>query len=434
MSFRKQVTSRREFLRRTGATTALLATASLTFPHVRSRAAEVGSGLRAGVRVGVIGTGGRGSDLMRSAMANITAVCDVDRSHLARASAEVEKKNGRKPAEYADYRKLLESRDIDAVILGTPDHWHAMMTVDACQAGKDVYCEKPLTLTLHEGRVMTQVARSTRRIVQTGSQQRSDDKFRLGCELVRNGRIGRIKSVRVGLTYVNFDPTPVPDSEPPAELDYDRWLGPAPWRAYNRNRVHYNFRFFWDYSGGQMTNWGAHHLDIAQWGLGTDHTGPVEIQATAKFDPAKRFEVPVESDITYRYADGTVLLCTQGPNRKTGTTFEGEKGWVHVNRGNLEASDDEIIAKPLPGDAVRLYVSKDHMDNWFECIKSRKLPICDVEIGHRSASVCHLGSLAIRLGRKLSWNPEKEEFVSDAEANRMRHYDYRKPWQLPKVA
>ncbi len=371
---------------------------------------------------------------MNSAVANVVAVCDVDSKHLAAAASAVEKKSGRKPAQFTDYRRLLENADIDAVIIGAPDHWHALITTHACQANKDVYCEKPLTLTIHEGRVMTQVARATRRVVQTGSQQRSDDKFRLGCELVRNGRIGRIKSVRVGLTHVNFSAPVVPDGEPPAELNYDLWLGPAPWRPYNKNRVHYNFRFFWDYSGGQMTNWGAHHLDIAQWGLGMDASGPLEIEATAKFDPQKRFEVPVESDITYRYAEGITLLCTQGPDRKTGTTFEGDKGWVHVNRGNIEASDEDIIMTPLPADAQRLYVSKDHMDNWFDCIKTRKLPICDVEIGHRSATVCHLGSLAMRLGRKLTWDPVKEEFPGDAKANAMRHYSYRKPWELPKVA
>jgi predicted dehydrogenase len=382
----------------------------------------------------VIGTGGRGSDLMRSTMANVVAVCDVDSSHIAAAADAVEKKTGRKPAMFTDYRKLLESPEIDGVIIGAPDHWHALMTTHACLAGKDVYCEKPLTLTIHEGRVMTQVARATKRIVQTGSQQRSDDKFRLGCELVRNGRIGTIKSVRVGLTYVNFTAPLVDDTDPPAQLDYELWLGPAPWRPYNKNRVHYNFRFFWDYSGGQMTNWGAHHLDIAQWGLGMDNSGPLEIEATATFDAEKRFEVPVESDITYRYANGVTLLCTQGPDRKTGTTFQGENGWIHVNRGNLEASNDDIIAQPLPADAQRLYVSKDHMDNWFECIKTRKLPICDVEIGHRSATVCHLGSLAMRLGRKLKWDPVKEEFIGDEKANAMRHYAYRKPWELPKTA
>lgn len=424
----KSSSSRREFLRRSATATAIGA-AAITFPHLSSRAAQIGSGLREGVRVGVIGTGGRGSDLMRLAVNNVVAVCDVDTSHLARAAAEVEKKTGRKPAQYGDLRKLLESREVDAVIVGTPDHWHALATVHACQAGKDVYCEKPLTLTLHEGRVMTQVARSTKRIVQTGSQQRSDTKFRRGCELVRNGVLGQLKNVKVGLPEVNYQG--VAEAPAPAELNYDLWLGPAPMRPYNVNRVHYYFRFFWDYSGGQMTNWGAHHLDIAQWGLGMDDSGPVEIEATGKFDPEKRFEVPVESEITYRYANGVTIQCTQGPNRKTGTTFEGEKGWIHVNRGNLEASHEDLLTAPLPADGVRLYVSEDHMDNWFACIKSRKLPICDVEIGHRSASVCHLGSLAIRLGRKLKWDPAKEEFVGDAEANRMRHYAYRSPWTLP---
>ncbi len=422
--------NRRQFLRRTATATATV----LAFPHLRGRAAEVGAGVRAGVRVGVIGTGGRGSALMNSAIGNVVAVCDVDSKHLAAAAAAVEKKTGRKPDQHTDFRKLLESREIDAVICGAPDHWHALMTTLACQAGKDVYCEKPLTLTIQEGRIMTQVARATKRIVQTGSQQRSDDKFRKGCELVRNGAIGKLKSVRVGLTYVNFNPEPVADSEPPAELNYDLWLGPAPWRPYNKNRVHYNFRFYWDYSGGQMTNWGAHHLDIAQWGMGMDDSGPVAIEATAKFDPQKRFEVPIESDIQYTYGNGVKLACTQGPDRKTGTTFTGDKGWIHVNRGDLQASEDEILGSQLPADAVRLYVSKDHMDNWFECIKTRKLPICDVEIGHRSSTVCHLGSLAMRLGRPLKWDPVKEEFPGDAEANKARFYEYRKPWTLPEVA
>jgi predicted dehydrogenase len=411
-----------------------MAAGTLAFPYIASRAAEIGSGVRAGIRVGVIGAGGRGSSLMNSAVANVVAVCDVDSTHLARAAQTVEKKTGRKPTQYGDYRKLLEDRDVDAVIIGTPDHWHALQTVHACQADKDVYCEKPLTLTIHEGRVMERVARATKRIVQTGSQQRSDDKFRRGCELVRNGLIGKVHTVRVGLTHVNFDPQPVPDSEPPPELNYDMWLGPAPWRPYNKNRVHYNFRFFWDYSGGQMTNWGAHHLDIAQWGLGMDDTGPVEIEATGKFDPAGRFEVPIESEITYRYANGVKLFCSQGPDRKTGTTFEGDRGWVYVNRGNLETEPENLLTADLPDDAIHLYVSRDHMDNWFECIKSRKNPICDVEIGHRSATVCHLGSLAIRIGRKLKWDPEKEQFPGDVEANGRRHYPYRTPWSLPDVA
>jgi hypothetical protein len=201
-----------------------------------------------------------------------------------------------------------------------------------------------------------------------------------------------------GIAGGEFQRRTGPDSEPPAELDYDLWLGPAPWRPYNKNHVHYNFRFFWDYSGGQMTNWGAHHLDIAQWGLGMDESGPVEVEATAKFDPQKRYEVPSESLVTYRYANGVTVYCDQGPDRKMGTTFEGDKGTIYVNRGKLESDPADIITTPLGANDVRLYVSKNHIDNWYECIKSRKLPICDVEIGHRSATVCHLGSLAMRTG------------------------------------
>jgi predicted dehydrogenase len=311
---------------------------------------------------------------------------------------------------YTDYRKLLEkpATSMRCHHRCTPDHWHALVTVARLpQAGKDVYCEKPLTLTHpRRARIMTQVARGPpERIVQTGSQQRSDDKFRLGCELVRNGRLGKIKSVRVGLTYVNFDPhTVVADTDPPARTRL-RTAGsdPPPGAPYNKNRVHYNFRFFWDYSGGQMTNWGAHHLDIAQWGLGMPTTpDQLEIQATAKFDPAKRFEVPVESDITYRYADGVTLLLHPGSRPQDRHHLPGRERLgprqPRQPRGQRRRHPRANPCPPMPSGSTS---SKDHMDNWFECIKSRKLPICDVEIGHRSASVCHLGSLAMRLGRKL---------------------------------
>jgi predicted dehydrogenase len=363
---------------------------------------------------------------------NVVAVCEVDRDRLAAAKKEIEDRTGRACAAYSDYRKLLENKELDAVIIATPDHWHALQTVHACQAGKDVYVEKPLSLVVREGRVMVQVARRTGRIVQTGSMQRSDDKFRLGCELVRSGRIGKVHTVRVGLPAVNFNVEPVPDGEPPAELDYDMWLGPAPWRPYNKNRVHYNFRFFWDYSGGQMTNWGAHHLDIAQWGLGMDNSGPVEIDGKAIFDEQQRYEVPKESEITYLYGAGVKVICGQGPGRKMGTEFIGEQGSIYVNRGKLESNPAEIIAQPLGEKDVHLYRSKNHLDDWYQCIKSRKLPICDVEIGHRSATVCHLGSLSMRLGRELRWDPAKEEIVGDAEAAGRLSYTYRAPWKLPE--
>jgi predicted dehydrogenase len=421
--------SRRSFLQH-----AVLATSgaamAIGVPHVRTRAASVGTGVRQDVRVGVIAVGNQGRPLMLQNVQNVVAVCDVDSDRLAAAKKEVENRTKRVCASYGDYRRMLDDKEVDAVIIATPDHWHALQTVHACEAGKDVYVEKPLTLVVDEGRVMVQVARKHKRIVQTGSQQRSDDRFRLACELVRSGRVGALRTVRVGLPAVNFNADPVPDSEPPPELDYDLWLGPAPWRPYNKNRVHYNFRFFWDYSGGQMTNWGAHHIDIAQWGLGMDNSGPVEIESlSAKFDD--RVEVPLESELVYRYANGVEMFVSQGPDRRMGTVFEGDQGSIYVNRGRLESTPEEIVKTPLgPGD-VRLYESRNHLDNWYECIKSRNLPICDVEIGHRSATVCHLGSVAMRVGGKLGWDPVKEQLDGDSQSAKLMRYDYRAPWKWP---
>jgi len=223
----------------------------------------------------------------------------------------------------------------------------------------------------------------------------------------------------------------VPDGTPPPELDYDFWLGPAPKRPYNEKRVHYNFRFFWDYSGGQMTNWGAHHLDIAQWGLGRDDSGPISAEGMAKYHPEKLFEVPQSFTVTYKYADGVTLLCGCGEGFRGGTTFEGDRGTIFVTRGKLEATPAALLGEPLGDKDVRLSVSRNHQANWLECIKSRALPICDVEIGHRSATVCHLGNLAIRTGRKLAWDPKKEQIIGDAEQAKMVGYAYRAPWRLP---
>jgi predicted dehydrogenase len=237
-----------------------------------------------------------------------------------------------------------------------------------------------------------------------------------------------LKVVKVGIPGVNFSRPAVPDSDPPAVLDYDFWLGPAPKKPYNSKHVHYNFRFFWDYSGGQLTNWGAHHLDIVQWALGMDDAGPVTIEGKGQFDPKKEFEVPATSELTYTYANGVPVMCGQG--YKGGVTFEGEKGTIWVNRGKFEATPTEID-QPLTGNEMRLYDSKSPHGNWLECIRSRKLPICDVEIGHRSATVCHLGNIALRTGRKITWDPIKEQIVGDNEANEMLARPYRQPWVLP---
>jgi len=387
------------------------------------------------VRIASIGLGGQGKSNLKAVIKNVVALCDVDSSHLSSAAADLEKA-GTKPVAVGDYRKLLDSKDIDAVLISTPDHWHALTTIHACQAGKDVYCEKPLSLFVTEGRAMVKAARDNKRIVQTGSQQRSDPhaRFRTACELVRNGAIGAIKTVKVGLPGPNFQGPPVPDGKPPSNLDYELWLGPAPQRPYNLKRTHYLFRFFWDYSGGQQTNFGAHDLDIAQWGLGMDDSGPVSVEGSATFNQDKWFETPETAKQTFTYANGVVLLCSLGSGGYPGgTTFEGEKGTIHVNRSGLTMTlDGQKVADPykVPSRETKLYVSGSHHGNWLECIKTRKLPICDVEIGHRSATVCHLGNIALRIGRKLTWDPVGETIVGDPDAAAMLNRPYRQPWKL----
>ncbi|MDB5384573.1 MAG: oxidoreductase domain protein [Planctomycetaceae bacterium] len=382
---------------------------------------------------GHIGVGGQGTSNLKAFLSrgvDVAGLCDVDSKHLATAM-QLTKAAGHNSEGYGDYRKLLDRKDIDAVVIATPDHWHCLPTIDACLSGKDVYCEKPLSLTISEGRKMVDAARQAKRIVQTGSQQRSDDKFRLACELVRSGRLGDIKEVLVGIPGSNFSGPPVPDSDPPAELNYDMWLGPAPQRPYNAKRVHYNFRFFWDYSGGQMTNFGAHHIDIAQWALGMDNSGPISTAGTAEFHPEKWYEVTKACRVTHTYQNGIRLIVGQDVKEiPVGVTFLGTKGSIQVNRGKLTSEPASLVAEPLGANDTHLTVSKDHHKNFLDCIKSRELPICDVEIGHRSATVCHLGNLAVRLGRKIQWDPVAETILGDDEARKMLSRPYRSPWKL----
>ncbi len=424
--------TRRSFLR-----SAAVGGTFLALPAVTYRAALLAQDKPSEtVRVACVGMGGQGLGNMKAIRKNVVAVCDVDKGHTADAAKELEKGDF-KPRAESDYRKLLDSKDIDAVLVSTPDHWHALVTIDACKAGKDVYCEKPLTLVVTEGRAIVKAARENKRIVQCGSQQRSAKEFRQACELVRNGALGKLKEVKVGLpgpNWVDKAKKPVLDTAPPVALDYDRWLGPAPERAYNANRVHYLFRFFWDYSGGQQTNFGAHDLDIAQWALGMDDSGPTTIEASATFHPEKWFETPETAKQTFTYANGVPVHCSLGKGGYPGgVTFEGEKGTIYVKRGSITVTlNGEKVpdAYKLPTGDVKLYVSNNHHANWLDCIKSRKLPICDAEVGHRSATVCHLGNIAIRTGRKLTWDPKKEELVGDKDASAMLTKEYRKPWTL----
>lgn len=417
--------SRRRFLQTTAAASAVLAAPY----YVPARAFGANERIVTGA-IGVKNRGGKTQNL-KDFRTSCVAVCDVD-ANVAAESAKYVASGGNKCEIYTDYRQLLDRKDIDAVVISTPDHWHALMTIDACRAGKDVFCEKPLTLFVAEGRKMVQVARETGRIVQTGSQQRSDARFRQAAELIRNGALGKIQQVLVGIPKPNHAEKYVPDSTPPSDLDYDRWLGPAPERPYNVNRVHYNFRFFWDYSGGQMTNFGAHHLDIAQWALGMDESGPISAEGTATYPDDKRLcEVTKTCRVTLTYANGVqVIVGQQEKDIPGGCTFIGEKGRMFVDRGKITASDPDLLKADLGSDAVRLYVSKNHPQNWLDCIKSRELPICDVEIGHRSASVCHLANMAVRLGRKVQWDPVKEQPIGDDEAAAMANRPYREPWKL----
>lgn len=421
--------SRRKFLQ-----TSLVAGGALALPYyVPARA----FGANERIVLGFVGVKNQGTANLKKFLSyngklcDVAALCDVDSQVLAAASG-LTKKSVEGPVElFGDYRKLLERKDIDAVVISTPDHWHARMTIDTAEAGKDVYCEKPLTHTVIEGRKMVDAVRKNGRVAQTGSQQRSDARFRQACEMARNGRLGKLEKVLVGIPRPNHPGKPIADTAPPAELNYDLWLGPAPDRAYNKNRVHYNFRFFWDYSGGQMTNFGAHNIDIAHWGMGMDEGGPLSVEGTATFHPEKWHEVTETCRVTFQYPDGMQMIVgQQQKDIPMGATFVGSKGTVFVSRKEIVANPVELTSDPIGEGDLRLYDSTSHHQNFLDCVKSRKLPICDIEIGHRAATACHLGNIAVRTGRKITWDAAKEQIVGDDEAQAMTLPKYRAPWTI----
>jgi predicted dehydrogenase len=460
--------SRRGFLQRS---LAALAAAGLPAWYAREvfAAHEEARGRKAAAKdrivLGAVGIGSRNLQLLNDVLnlkrdVRYAAVCDVDGRHRRRA-AEALKGKGMEVAQHKDFRELNARKDIDAVLIATPDHWHALVAIDAMRQGKDVYCEKPLTLTVAEGRALVQVAQKTGRVFQVGSQQRSDARFRLACQLVRNGRIGKVTRVEA---RIGANPTspPLPKVEPPKELDWDFWMGPTPKVDYleltqggkTYTRGHHEFRWWYDYSGGKMTDWGAHHLDIAQWGLGKDDSGPVAVEAEGA-PPAKgpnRYNCHPTFTVTYTYAGGTPVVCSDtqlkgavdpketrvalpgGKERvvkhDNGVLFVGEGGrWIFVRRGLITASEPKLLDEPLPKGAVRLYESPNHMGNFFDCMRSRRPCACPAEVGHRSVTVCHLGVIALRTGKKLKWGPERERF-DDAAANAMLSRPMRAPWKL----
>lgn len=438
---RKPKTTRREFLKRTAGT---MAAGMLSVP-APGRAAERQPEYQSKndrLRVGAIGMRYQGSVIAKEALpwADVVAICDVDRQIAEKAKADF----GGKADLYADYRKMLERPDLDVITIGSPDHWHTAMAIDACRAGRDVYCEKPLTLTVDEGKLLCKVVRDTGRVFQVGTWQRSDHRFRLACEMVRAGRLGKLKQVTV---TINANPTggPFENAPVPPHLNWDLWLGPAPEVPYCKERCHYTFRWWYEYSGGKMTDWGAHHIDIAQWGIGADYSGPVEIDGKAKFPNVKNgYNVPPWYEARMTYAGGLeVLVRCEG---KIGVLFEGDKGSIFVTRGSIKSTPEELVkGDAMPREQYGLYghdnlertakVGKldaihNHMGNFFDCIKTRNKPISDVVSQHRSVSACHLGTISMRLGRKLTWDPEKERFVGDDEANTWLRREQRKPYRI----
>lgn len=400
--------------------------------------------------IALVGCGGQGSGDCGNAarFGDVVAVCDVDAGH-AEADAKRFTKDGKTPEKYHDFRKVMERDDVHVIITGTPDHWHTLVNLAAVKAGKDIYSEKPLTLCIDEGQRLVKAVKDHQTVFQVGSQQRSDAKFRLACELVRNQRLGKLQHIIVALPTGPregpFGPVPVP-----AELDWQFYVGQAPAVDYNGHNCHWNFRWWWYFSGGQMTDWGAHHDDIAQWGNGTELSGPSEVQGKSLIDMIPGgYTAASKYRVDFKYANGvtmTVVDENTGTKRNkvgdashtpNGIQFLGTDGWIFVTRGDIKASKPELLQEPLPAGALRLYKSDDHMGNFFDCVRSRKPTICPAEVGHRSISVAHLGVISVRLGgAKLRWNPAQEHFVGpDAKAaNQWLVRPMRKPYDYSFIA
>lgn len=426
----------------------------------QSRAGVLGANER--LQVGIIGEGNRGREIHAALKhlkkdADIVAVCDVYEPYVKAAKDDLDGK----PATYKDYRKLLEDKNVDAVVVATPDHWHALQFVDACRAGKDVYVEKPLSLTVAEGRKMVQVANETQRICQVGTHRRSSTMYGEACKIVRDGGIGE---VTVCNSYHLQNETPMgmgmpPDSKPPAGLDWDLWLGPAPKVPYNRNRCLYRFRWFFDYSGGQLTNFGTHFIDVIQWGI--DQTAPKSVMAIGgKYAVKDNREIPDTMQVVWQY-DGCLATFSQynannaaGNRKGANVIFRGSLATMYTGYRGCEVEPQRIRTKPIPykdptdrkGSNAQYRALEpsgvepktikggaptvDHVRNWVECVKARKECNAPPEVGHRSTSATLIGNIALKRGKLLEWDAKAERFTNDDKANEMLSYEYRKPWKL----
>ena len=426
--------NRRDFL--TGAAGAAVAAVGFPYFVPASALGQVGTTAPSNrIVMGCIGMGGQGTGNMQGFLGKnevqVVAICDVDKRNRDKAKKIVDGKyNNSDCKAYLDFREVIERQDIDALSLATPDHWHSIPVIMGARSGKDMYGEKPLARTIREGRAMVEAVTRYGRIWQTGSWQRSVADFHRACELVRNGRVGKVHLVEVGLPTGggsdNKPVQPVPDG-----FDWDFWLGPAPWMPY-RGVSHWDWRWVMDYSGGQLTDWAGHHIDIAHWGLGLDRTGPVEIEGKGNYPKDGTFDAATEYKFTCKYADGLEMIVANDSQQPKGggATWYGEKGWINVDRSGIKAEPESVIHEIIGPNEIRLYKSRDHKQNFLDCIKTRQETVAPAEIAHRSISVALLGEIAMLTGRKLKWDPEKEQFINDPGANRMLSRPMRSPWHL----
>ena len=451
--------SRRRFLKRS----AIAGAGSIGLPYIVAASALGKAGNVAPsnrITMGSIGVGGMGTNNMRAFLSHddvqVLAVCDVVKAndqygHWYKNGWNgpwFGREPGRKIVEdhysrknraggftgcdaYIDFRDIISRDDIDAVCITTPDHWHAIPVIMAAKAGKGIYCEKPLSLTVAEGRAMVTAVERYGVVFQTGTQRRSSRQFRFVCELVRNGRIGRLKKIITSIGANNkeapardWKPMPVPDW-----LDYEMWLGPAPWVPYHKDRCLYTFRFGLDYSGGQTTNLGAHFIDVAQWANGTDRSGPIEFEDLGAEYPADGlFTTATKVHYRARYANGVELTCETDPSGPM--RFEGTEGWLEMQGSKLTSQPESLKTSVIGPNEIHLYESNDHHRNFVDCMKTNRETAAPVEVGHRSTSLCNLGNIAMTLKRKLSWDPETERFKNSDEANQMLSRALRSPWHL----
>ena len=436
----KNKSTRRDFVKRS----ATVIAGAIVLPQIIPSSA-FGMGKRIApsdrIVIGSIGTGSQGMSNMRNFLklkdaVQYVAVCDVDANHLSKAKEIIDLANKNSDCRtYGDYREFLEKEKLDAVSLALPDHWHGIIYTEAANKKLNIYGEKPICRTIKDGQTIVSAVKKNKIIWQTGSWQRSLPNFHHGAELVINGRVGKIKYIEVGLPDGGKGIGTPPVMPVPPELNWEMWLGPALKVPY-RGVSHWDWRWILDYSGGQLTDWAGHHIDIANWGAGLEHTGPVEIAGSAVYPVDGIYNVPVEYDFLCKYANGIEMRVANASRLSLGmgTTWHGDLGWIHVDRGDIISSSDPKILNEVIGEKeIQLYKSDNHWQNFVDCVRSGKQAIAPVEVAYRAISVALLGEIAMTTGQTIKWDPDKEEILGNPTASRMLSRPYRKPWTLPTV-